>query len=40
MENFLDDAQDAIKAGDLERAKKALASAEREIDRLDTFLGR
>ena len=40
MENFLDDAQDAIKAGDPERAKKALASAEREIDRLDTFLGR
>jgi hypothetical protein len=40
MENYLDDAEDAIKSGDPERAKKALASAEREIDRLDTFLGR
>jgi serine/threonine-protein kinase len=40
METFLDDAQDAIKDGDVERAKKALANAEREIDRLDTFLGR
>jgi eukaryotic-like serine/threonine-protein kinase len=40
MENFLDDAQAAVRAGDPERAKKALASAEREIDRLDTFLGR
>ena len=40
MEGFLDDAEDAIKAGELELAKKALANAEREIDRLDTFLGR
>ena len=40
MENFLDDAQDSIKSGDLEGAKKALANAEREIDKLDTFLGR
>jgi hypothetical protein len=40
MENFLDDAQDAIKGGDLERAKKSLTNAEREIDRLDGFLGR
>lgn len=40
MENFLDDAQEAVRAGDPERAKKALASAEREIDRLDSFLGR
>jgi eukaryotic-like serine/threonine-protein kinase len=40
MAVYLDDAQDAIKAGDPERAKKALATAEREIDKLDTFLGR
>ena len=40
MAVYLDDAQDAIKAGDPERAKKALATAEREIDRLDGFLGR
>jgi serine/threonine-protein kinase len=40
MENFLDDAQDAIKSGDLDRAKKSLTNAEREIDRLDGFLGR
>jgi eukaryotic-like serine/threonine-protein kinase len=40
MENFLDDAQAAVRAGDLEGAKKALASAEREIDRVEGFLGR
>ena len=40
MAVYLDDAQDAIKAGDPERAKKALATAEGEIDRLDGFLGR
>lgn len=40
METFLDDAQDAIKTGDVDGAKKALSNAEREIDRLDGFLGR
>jgi serine/threonine-protein kinase len=40
MSVYLDDAQDAIKAGDSERAKKALATAERELDRLDGFMGR
>jgi serine/threonine-protein kinase len=40
MAVYLDDAQDAIKAGDSERAKKALATAERELDKLDGFLGR
>jgi hypothetical protein len=40
MENFLDDAQAAIRAGDPEGAKKALVSAEREIDRVEGFLGR
>ena len=40
MENYMDDAQAALRAGDPERAKKALATAEREIDKLDTFLGR
>jgi len=40
MENYMDDAQAALRAGDPERAKKALATAEREIDKLDSFLGR
>ena len=40
MENFLDDAQAALRTGDADGAKKALQSAEKEIDRLDTFLGR
>jgi ribosomal protein S20 len=40
MPVYLDEAEDAINAGDPERAKKALATAEREIDRLDGFLGR
>jgi eukaryotic-like serine/threonine-protein kinase len=40
MEAHLDHAQAAIQAGDPDRAKKSLSNAEREIDRLDTFLGR
>ena len=40
MENYLDDAQAALGAGDPDRAKKALSTAEREIDKLDSFLGR
>ncbi len=40
METYLDDAQAAIQAGDPEHAKKSLSNAEREIDRLDGFLGR
>jgi len=40
MEGLLDDAQEAVRSGDPERAKKALASAEREVDRLESFLGR
>lgn len=40
MENYLDDAEAALRAGDPERAKKALQTAEREIDKLDSFLGR
>jgi hypothetical protein len=40
MSVYLNDARDAIETGDSERAKKALATAEREIDRLDGFLRR
>jgi ribosomal protein S20 len=40
MENYLDEAQAAIRSGDAEHAKKSLSNAEREIDKLDTFLGR
>ena len=40
METYLDEAQAAFQAGDPEHAKKSLSSAEREIDRLDGFLGR
>ena len=40
MENYMDDAEAALRAGDPERAKKALQTAEREIDKIDSFLGR
>lgn len=40
MEAFLDDAQAAIRSGDHEGAKKYLSQAEREIDKIDSFLGR
>jgi ribosomal protein S20 len=40
METYLDEAQAAIRSGDSEHAKKSLSNAEREIDKLDTFLGR
>jgi phage shock protein A len=40
MENYMDDAEAALRAGDPDRAKKALQTAEREIDKIDTFLGR
>jgi hypothetical protein len=40
MEAFLDEADAALKAGDLAGAKRAIAVAEREADRLDQFLGR
>ena len=40
METYLDEAQAAIRSGDPEHAKKSLSNAEREIDKLDAFLGR
>jgi serine/threonine protein kinase len=40
METYLDEAQAAIRGGDPEHAKKSLSNAEREIDKLDSFLGR
>ena len=40
METYMDDAEAALRAGDPDRAKKALQTAEREIDKLDSFLGR
>jgi len=40
MEAFLDEAEAALKDRDLPGAKRALALAEREADRLDRFLGR
>ncbi|MGE5644997.1 MAG: serine/threonine-protein kinase [Acidobacteriota bacterium] len=39
MENFLDEAEAAIKNGDAARAKTKLDQAEREADKLDKFLG-
>ena len=40
MEGLLDQAQDAIKAGDAARANTRLEQAEKEADKLDKFLGR
>lgn len=40
MEGLLDQAQDAIKAGDAARANAKLEQAEKEADKLDKFLGR
>jgi len=39
MEQLLDDSEAAIKNGDAGRAKMKLDQAERELDKLDKFLG-
>ena len=39
-EFYMDEAEAALKSGDPAAMRKALDSAEREIERLDTFLGR
>jgi hypothetical protein len=37
---FLDEAEAAVKSGEVEAAKKALDSAERQVQILEKFLGR
>ena len=39
-EFYMDESEDALKTGDPTAARKALDSAEREIERLEKFLGR
>jgi hypothetical protein len=40
MEMFLDEAESELRSGDADEAKKNLDSAEREIEKLEKFLGR
>ena len=40
MELHLDEAESALKATDLETAKRELQGAEREIEKLEKFIGR
>ena len=40
MEYQMDQAESAIKAGDPAAARRSLDAAERELDKLDNFLGR
>ena len=39
MEFYLDEAEGAIRSGEVARAKSSLSSAEREIEKLENFLG-
>ena len=39
MEHYLDEADAAVKGGDTQAAKENLEAAEREISKLETFLG-
>ena len=40
MELHLDEAEASLKSGELDQARKELSDAEREIDKLEKFLGR